>query len=186
MMERVDSRCFTAMSEALSKVELNTLYDEVHSGKPLSEKSNQIVANVNQMVNVVNGDILKYEVDIDKPKVVIFDTLEGSGTNKRSDHVIHIGNILQTPIVKLTAILIVSSRDDVQGGELAFKHWPDHPRVDNYGKVVRSDDGHHQPAFTNEQGTLIVYPSTEEVGSNLTTSGRVKRIKFIYSGRRFR
>lgn len=185
-MERVDSRCFTAMSEALSKAELNTLYDEVHSGGTLSENSHAIVANVNQMVNAVNGDVLKYDIDVDNPKVIIFDTLEGSGTNKSPDHVTHVGNILQTPIVKVTAILIVSSRDDVQGGELAFKHWPDYPRVDNYGKVVKSDDGHHQPAFANEQGTLIVYPSTEEVGSNLTTSGRVKRLKFIYSGRRFR
>jgi len=186
MMERVDSRCFTAMSEALSKADLNTLYDEVRSGESLSEKSNQIVANVNQMVRVANDDILKYEVDINNPKVIIFDTLEGSGTKKSPDHGVHVGNLLQTPIVKLTAILIVSSRDDVQGGELAFKHWPDYPRVDNYGKVVKSDDGHHQPVFTNEQGTLIVYPSTEEVGSNLTTSGRVKRLKFVYSGRRFK
>ena len=186
MMERVDSQAFVALREALSKAEVELLYQEVKSGNTLSDEAFNLVARVNKIIREVNEDILKYDIDLDSPKVITYDTAEGKNTPKVADHVVHIGNLLQNPIVKLTAVLIVSSRDDVQGGELAFKHWPDYPRVDNYGKVVKSDDGHHQPVFTNEQGTLIVYPSTEEVGSNLTTSGRIKRLKFVYSGRRFK
>lgn len=184
-MERVDSHVFSAVGEALSKDEVETLYNEIRTREPLSEYCNDLVTKVNGMVRNANEDILRYDVDINNPKVIPFDTIEGMQTEKKSDHVTHIGNILQEPVVKLTAIVIVSSRDDVQGGELAFKHWPDYPRVDNYGKVIKEGEN-HQPSFTNEQGTLIVYPSTEPVGAQLCISGRVKRLKFCYSGKRFR
>ena len=184
-MERVDSHVFSAVREALSKDEVETLYNEVRTREPLSEYCNNLVSKVNGMVRKVNEDILRYDFDIDNPKVIPFDTIEGMQTDKKSDHITHIGNILQEPVVKLTAIVIASSRDDVQGGELAFKHWPDYPRVDNYGKLIKDGD-HHQPVFTNEQGTLIVYPSTEEVGAQLCISGPILRVKFLYSGKRFR
>ena len=184
MMERVDSQAFSVLREALSKAEVESLYKEVRTGNSLSSESQTLVAKVNMMIRDINNDILKYDIDLDSPKVIPFDTVEGKNTEKKPDHGLHSGNILQTPIVKLTAVLIVSSRDDVQGGELAFKHWPDYPRVDNYGNLVKKEN--HQPVFTNEQGTLIVYPSTEPVGAQLCISGPVKRIKFCYSGKRFR
>ena len=185
MMERVDSQAFVALREALSKAEVELLYQEVKSGNTLSDEAFNLVARVNKIIREVNEDVLKYDIDLDSPRVITYDTAEGKNTPKVADHVVHIGNLLQNPIVKLTAVLIVSSRDDVQGGELAFKHWPDYPRVDNYGKLIKDGD-HHQPVFTNEQGTLIVYPSTEEVGAQLCISGPILRVKFLYSGKRFR
>lgn len=184
-MERVDSQAFVALREALSKAEVELLYREVKQGNTLSDEAQDLVNRVNKIVREVNEDVLKYDVFIDSPRTITFDTDEGKNTRKTVDHAVHLGNILQTPIIKLTAVLIVSSRDDVQGGELAFKHWPDYPRVDNYGKVIKEGD-YHQPVFTNEQGTLIVYPSTEEVGAQLCISGPILRLKFLYSGKRFR
>ena len=101
------------------------------------------------------------------------------------DHTVHTGNVLKGPIHKISVIINVSSRDDVQGGELTFKHWAPPPRIDNFGSLI-VENADHQPNWTNEQGTIVMYPSMEQAGYQLVTSGPIKRIKIMFKGERFK
>ena len=81
---------------------------------------------------------------------------------------------------KWTAIVNVSSRDDIQGGELIFRNWKDSVRYDNYGKVVGDDTC--QPQWINELGTLIFIPSLEPWGHRLVVSGNGMKVITNFKG----
>ena len=99
--------------------------------------------------------------------------------NLRPEHFIHSMN-LNKVANKWTAIVNVSSRDDIQGGELMFRNWKPAKRFDNYGKAVGDDSG--QPQWINELGTLIIFPSIEAWGYKLVVSGGAKRVIYNFRG----
>ena len=89
--------------------------------------------------------------------------------NLKQEHHIHTMN-LNKICPKWTAIVNVSGRDDIQGGELMFRNWKEPQRIDNYGKRVGDENG--QPQWINELGTAIFFPSIEGWGHKLVVSGR--------------
>ena len=99
--------------------------------------------------------------------------------NLRPEHFIHSMN-LNKVANKWTAIVNVSSRDDIQGGELMFRNWKPAKRFDNYGKAVGDDNG--QPQWINELGTLIIFPSIEAWGYKLVVSGQGMRFIVNFKG----
>ena len=99
--------------------------------------------------------------------------------NLRPEHFIHSMN-LNKVANKWTAIVNVSSRDDIQGGELVFRNWKPAKRFDNYGKAVGDDSG--QPQWINELGTLIIFPSIEACGYKLVVSGQGMRFIVNFKG----
>ena len=102
-----------------------------------------------------------------------------SQDNLRPEHFIHSLN-LNKVANKWTAIVNVSSRDDIQGGELMFRNWQQAKRYDNYGKAVGDDNG--QPQWINELGTLIIFPSIEAWGYKLVVSGQGMRVILNFKG----
>lgn len=96
-----------------------------------------------------------------------------------AEHYLHTMN-LNKLCAKWTAIVNVSSRDDIQGGELLFRNWDTSRRVDNYGKVVGDDNC--QPQWINELGTLILIPSLEPWGYNLVVSGNGMKVIINFKG----
>ena len=99
--------------------------------------------------------------------------------NLSAEHFIHTMN-LNKICSKWTAIVNVSSRDDIQGGELIFRNWKDSVRYDNYGKVVGDDTC--QPQWINELGTLIFIPSLEPWGHRLVVSGNGMKVITNFKG----
>lgn len=99
--------------------------------------------------------------------------------NLKPEHFIHSMN-LNKVANKWTAIVNVSSRDDIQGGELIFRNWQQAKRFDNYGKAVGDDNG--QPQWINELGTLIIFPSIEAWGYKLVVSGQGMRFIVNFKG----
>ena len=87
---------------------------------------------------------------------------------------------LTSGITTTATIVNVSSRDDIQGGELMFRNWQQAKRYDNYGKAVGDDNG--QPQWINELGTLIIFPSIEAWGYKLVVSGQGMRVILNFKG----
>ena len=87
-------------------------------------------------------------------------------------------------IPKLTAIHILSSRDDIQGGEFRFKGWNEPTRIDNYGKVYEHDNPY--PTWLNEKGTLFVVPALEPVWSEMVVSGELNFVQYVFRGVNYR
>jgi len=184
-MEVIDSTVFRAIREALTEEEVNVLYDNVKDNN-ISQQAKDVIQKVADFVAGYNNDVLKFNIDLDQTSLVEFTGNEGTVMQTLvPDHTVHTGNILKEDIHKISVIINVSSRDDVQGGELTFKHWAPPPRIDNFGSLI-VEGAEHQPNWTNEQGTVIMYPSMEQVGYQLITSGPVKRIKIMFKGERFK
>lgn len=102
------------------------------------------------------------------------------GDNLRPNHSIHAMNLHKT-CSKWSAILNLTSRNDIQGGELLFKHWDTPVRRDNNGRVV-GDEKTSQPTWINEQGTLIIFPSIAEHGFRMVVSGGGKKLYVNFEG----
>lgn len=184
-MEVINSTVFRAIREALTEEEVNVLYDNVVDNN-ISQQAKDVVKKVADLVTQYNNDVLKFNINLDQTSLVDFTANEGTVMQTLvPDHTVHTGNILKENIHKISVIINVSSRDDVQGGELTFKHWAPPPRIDNFGSLI-VENAEHQPNWTNEQGTVIMYPSMEQVGHQLVTSGPVKRIKIMFKGERFK
>ena len=178
---------FRAYKKEFSSDEVNLLRDCFDSGE-LTDDAKKVIDKVNHLVFEFNRLHLKFNLHQNKrPEIWAFDGEEGTNQKtKQADHSIHPGNIDRENVTKVTAILNVSSRDDVQGSELLFKNWPLPVRVDNFGDLQTDGTGETQPTWINEQGTLIVFPSLEPYGFQHTTSGPAKRLKFLYKGERFK
>ena len=99
--------------------------------------------------------------------------------NLTPEHYIHTMNLGKVSN-KWTTITNVSSRDDIQGGELIFKRWSEPKRHGNYGEVVGDDNC--QPQWINELGTLIIFPSIEAWGYKLVVSGQGMRTIVNFKG----
>jgi len=95
------------------------------------------------------------------------------------EHVIHTMNLSKVA-PKWTAIVNVSGRDDIQGGELIFRNWKETKRYDNYGRAIGDDNG--QPQWLNELGTLIIFPAIEPWGYRLVVSGRGMKTIINFKG----
>ena len=104
--------------------------------------------------------------------------------NLKPEHFIHSMN-LNKVANKWTAIVNVSSRDDIQGGELIFRDWSDPVRRDNYGKPLGNDE-ESQPQWINELGTLIIFPSIASCGHQLVVSGGFRRVQLDFKGPSFK
>lgn len=151
----------------------------------MDQKGKDSLKKIVDAVSDYNDSVTKFQINTNLPQVNLYDAYEGeSKITLVPDHAIHTKNILQDPIWKITAILNVSSRDDVQGGELTFKNWAPPARVDNFGAVI-SEGADSQPQWTNEQGALIIYPSLEQNGYQLVTSGPIRRLKIHFKGPKF-
>ena len=107
---------------------------------------------------------------------------EGYQTPLKSTHSPHVGNMFNDKsIPKIVAFVILSNRDYVQGGEFEFGHWEDPQRVDNFGKIIGGGENNY-PLELNEQGSLIIVPANEPVGTKLVVSGTLEYYKFIVKG----
>ena len=176
---------FRALYNALTPDECTHLYTCVRH-ENMDDKGKEIVSHIAEQAKHYNEEVLNFNVDFDKPDVHMWDAYEGESRITLSpDHGIHAGNILNDNIFKVSVIVNISSRDDVQGGELTFKNWAPPPRVDNFGAVI-AEKAEHQPTWTNEQGTVIFYPSMEQNGYQLVTSGPIKRLKIYFRGGAFK
>jgi len=184
-MSVISTNEFRGILNLLTADQCNHLYECIRS-ESIDDEGKDILSVICNSVKNYNDQITMFDVDIDRPQVNLYDAYEGeSKITLVPDHGIHTKNILRDPIWKITAILNVSSRDDVQGGELTFKNWAPPPRVDNFGAVI-TEGAETQPIWTNEQGALIIYPSLEQNGYQLVTSGPIKRLKIHFRGPKFK
>jgi hypothetical protein len=102
-----------------------------------------------------------------------------------SIHVPHIKNMYtQRTVSKLVAYHILSSRDQIQGGEFQFQGWGDPTRRDNFGKVIETNNPY--PVWLNEQGTLFCFPAAEGFGTRMIISGELKLVKYVFRGENYR
>ena len=110
---------------------------------------------------------------------------EGSGLSLKATHAPHMGNMYKTDkVVKLIAVHILSSRDNIQGGEFTFGKWGDPIRKDNYGKIVESKNPY--PTWLNEQGSLFIIPAMEHMGTQLIVSGELEYVLYSFRGANFK
>jgi len=129
-----------------------------------------------------NSSTLKLNIEskITKAQVTVE---EGYRTQIKSTWYPHVGNMFnyEESIPKICAYFIISNRDYVQGGEFEFGHWNDPQRVDNFGKIIGDSDNNY-PLDLNEQGSLIILPALEPMGTKLVVSGTLEYYKFIVKG----
>lgn len=128
-----------------------------------------------------------YRQDINLNNTIIEKKIikEGEGINLKATHVPHLGNMYNNDkVVKLIAIHILSSRDDIQGGEFTFGKWGDPTRKDNYGKLVKHDNPY--PTWLNEQGTLFIIPAMEPIGTQLLVSGQLEFMMYSFRGANYK
>ena len=172
---------FRCHYDVLTEEECQILHKEVRS-EEIGEASLPLLKRIVDLGKAYNDDLLNFNVDLSMPEARTFDGWEGeSKVSLVPDHGIHTGNITKDNVVKFVAVINISNRDDVQGGELIFKNWAPSTRVDNFGAVISSEAG-NQPNWTNEQGTVIFFPAVEQMGFNLITSGPYKRLKVLFKG----
>ena len=132
---------------------------------------------------VVKWNSQFYNLDLDIKDTIIqrFVKEEGDRIEPKEHHVPHIKNLYHNnSICKLVAYQILSSRDNIQGGEFKFKHWGNPPRKDNFGKKV--EDPNPYPVWLNEQGTLFIVPALETVSTQLIVSGKLEYVKYSFRG----
>lgn len=128
-----------------------------------------------------NSQFYKLNLDIDDTIIEQFKLEEGDRIEPVSHHVPHIKNLYDSrPICKLVAYHILSSRDNIQGGEFQFRHWGNPPRKDNFGKKI--EDPNPYPFWLNEQGTLFIVPALETVSTYVIVSGELEYVKYSFKG----
>ena len=184
-MSVYDSTVFRAHQEFLTPEEGQLLFDSV-SKETLTDEAKDIVKKIADAVEQYNDDLLGFDINLTTPVIKPYVQSEGSSNiTLVPDHAVHAGNIVEDPVYKISVIVNVSSRDEVQGGELVFKHWAPPARIDNFGAVI-AEGSNTQPEWTNEQGTVVFHPSMEQVGYQLVTSGPIERVKLIFKGPKFK
>lgn len=176
---------FRALYNVLTPEECDHLYKCIRH-EEIDEQGKELAQRITAAAKVYNDEVLKFNIDFSSPSINLWDAYEGESRITLSpDHGVHAGNILTPVVTKITAVINISSRDDVQGGELTFKNWAPPARVDNFGAVI-AESADVQPTWTNEQGTIIFYPSMEQMGYQLVTSGPLKRLKMNFKGENFK
>lgn len=132
---------------------------------------------------IIKWNSQHYKLDLDADSVLIKkikleETEHVPGT---TDHVPHIGNLYKDQkVAKLTAFLILSSRDQIQGGEFLFKGWTEPTRKDNFGHVIETSNPY--PSYLNEQGTLFCIPSLERYSTHTIVSGTLEFVRYTFYG----
>ena len=133
----------------------------------------------------LNSQFYKLDLNIRDTIVNQFKLTEGEGLNDRSIHTPHIKNLYKDDtIVKLVAIHILSSRDQIQGGEFKFGKWGQPTRRDNFGKVIREDNPY--PYWLNEKGSMFVIPALETFGTHLIVSGKLEYVMYNFRGANYK
>lgn len=136
---------------------------------------------VYEEVKKVNAQMFKQSIDFDKTIARELTLSEGDHIERRPIHIPHLGNLyVQKPVTKLMAYHILSSRDNIQGGEFRFNTWGDPARKDNFGKDVISDNPY--PIWLNEQGSLFIVSALETVGTYTVVSGELKVVMYEFIG----
>lgn len=174
--ERVNFNSFLAIKDFLPIQyldNLNLMERESHRNEVISQITDEVklwneeTHNFNMLWDEFNYSVKTFEeADI--------------GDNLRPNHSIHAMNLSKN-CFKWSSIVNLSSRNDIQGGELLFKHWDTPVRRDNNGKVV-GDEKTAQPSWINEQGTLIIFPAIAQHGYRMVVSGECKRLYINYVG----
>ena len=132
-----------------------------------------------------NSQFYKLNLDIHETISMPVTVGEGDRVESVRTHTPHIKNLYNDDLIpKLTAIHILSSRDDIQGGEFRFKGWNEPTRIDNYGKVYEHDNPY--PVWLNEKGTLFVVPALEPVWSEMVVSGELNFVQYVFRGVNYR
>lgn len=136
---------------------------------------------VYEQVRDINAKMFNQDIDWDRCNAKHIILNEGDELKAATDHVPHINNLYKkATITKLVAFHILSSRDDIQGGEFQFKYWGQPHRKDNFGKQIKSSNPY--PLWLNEQGTLFVVSALESVGTFNVVSGQLEVIKYQFIG----
>jgi hypothetical protein len=132
-----------------------------------------------------NSEHYRLNLDADSVSIKKFKLQENESVPTTIDHVPHIGNLYKDQkVAKLTAFHILSSRDQIQGGEFAFKGWTDPTRKDNFGHVIETSNPY--PVYLNEQGTLFCIPSLETYRSHMIVSGTLEFVKYTFYGENYK
>lgn len=141
-------------------------------------------AVINQVIKC-NSKFYRQDINLDDTVIKKTIIKEGEGISLKATHSPHLGNMFEKDkIVKLVAIHILSSRDDLQGGEFSFGKWGDPIRKDNYGRLKKSDNPY--PTWLNEQGTMFIIPAMETMGTQLTVSGQLEFIMYNFRGANYK
>lgn len=174
--ERVNFNSFLAIKDFLPQQYLNNFDIKSRESHLL-----EIMQQVEDEVKLWNEETHNFNMLWDQKHHSVKTFVEADiGDNLRANHNIHANNLGKT-CFKWSTILNLSSRDDIQGGELLFKHWDPPVRRDNNGRVV-GDEKTSQPQWINEQGTLIIFPSIAEHGYRMVVSGSCDRLYINYAG----
>ena len=124
-----------------------------------------------------------YKLDLNIQDIVInpHTVKEGDKVTSIMTHTPHIGNMFKDGLVsKLIAIHILSSRDDIQGGEFRFGAWGEPHRRDNFGKLLATKNPY--PVWLNEKGSLFVIPAMEKVTTETIISGELNFVEYVFRG----
>ena len=141
-------------------------------------------AVIDQVVKL-NSKFYRQDLDLNDVKIKDVVISEGEGINTKPTHTPHIGNMFEDiNVTKLIAVHILSSRDNIQGGEFTFVKWGDPTRKDNYGRLKKENNPY--PTWLNEQGTLFVIPAIEHMGTQLTVSGQLEFRIYHFRGANYK
>ena len=132
-----------------------------------------------------NSEFYKVNLELDKTLIFPQSVKEGDRGENFAIHQPHIRNMYEDKTIsKLIAIHILSSRDDIQGGEFRFASWGEPQRKDNYGKLVPTKNPY--PVWLNEQGSLFVIPALENVSTERVVSGQLDFIQYVFRGANYK
>lgn len=70
----------------------------------------------------------------------------------------------------------LTDRSDYQGANIEFRNWPEPPFLGNFGDMMGDPNKPHQPLWTNEDGTLIMFPATEQLCFRTQVSEKSERL----------
>ena len=173
-MERVSHGPFLA---------IKNFFENQNEIKKLRRGDKNIIRIIQNEVMAWNDETLNFRMaqseNIEPDKRMIEMKEMSIQDNIVAEHVIHTMNLSKVA-PKWTAIVNVSGRDDIQGGELIFRNWRQAKRYDNYGKAIGGDNC--QPQWLNELGTLIIFPAIEAWGYRLVVSGNGMKTIINFKG----
>ena len=128
-----------------------------------------------------NSQFYKLNLDIHETISMPVTVGEGDRVESVRTHTPHIKNLYNDNLIpKLTAIHILSSRDDIQGGEFRFGAWGEPHRRDNFGKLLATKNPY--PVWLNEKGSLFVIPAMEKVTTETIISGELNFVEYVFRG----
>ena len=166
-------------------IAIQNFFENQQEIRELYNKNLDMVDVIANEVGYWNEETCNFNMDWTDYSFVAQEAVEADiKDNPKPLHTIHTKN-LNASCYKWSAIVNCSSRDDIQGGELIFRDWQRPFRRDNYGKPV-GDPDKCQPAWINELGTLIIFPSIAAWGYNLVVSGGFRRVNINFKGPSFK